>query len=345
MRVSRARSVRVRAIGGRVVFGTALTFAVVMVSLVPAAEARQAKRVPAGLRLLYGSDWSGRGQIYAVDPAGRLPTRQLTFGGCCGHGLQSVSPDGKRIVFSGCTDGVAALFVANADGRSMRRLARVSKDCYSAGIVAAWSADARQIAYAIGGSLHLATASGRTDRVMRAAGQVDSSGFADNLAWSPNGGSLAIRSLSGELLVLRNGSLRSIGWADEFAWSPTGRWIAYETREHGQGGSTLYLMRPDGSGQRAEHERADDGEARERARRVRARLRRGGGKDRVEKFPHGSFFTSHGFLYPQLLFCAAAASFAAFLASMSVIILPAASFVISNDIVNCLPSLLNFRLL
>src|SRR5947208_3476466 len=159
MRVSRARSVRVRAIGGRVLLGAALTSAVVMVILVPAAEAGQAKRAPAGMRLLYGSDWSGRGQIYAVDPAGRLPTRQLTFGGCCGHGLQSVSPDGKRIVFSGCTDGVTALFVANADGRSMRRLARVSKDCYSAGIVAAWSPDAGQLAYAIGGSLPPATAS------------------------------------------------------------------------------------------------------------------------------------------------------------------------------------------
>src|SRR5205823_11659851 len=75
-------------------------------------------------------------------------------------------------------------------------------------------------------------------------------GISDNLAWSPDGRSLAIRSLSGELLVLRNGSLRSIGWADEFAWSPTGRWIAFDTRENGQGGSTLYRVHPDGSGLR-----------------------------------------------------------------------------------------------
>jgi Tol biopolymer transport system component len=222
----------------------------VVMTLVPTAEARPAARAAAGLQLLYSSDWPGHVEIYAVDPAGRLPTRQLTFGSCCGYTLPSISPDGKRIVFSSCTDAVAALFVARADGRSIRLLARVSKGCYAAGIAPAWSPDSKRIAYAIGGSLHVATATGETDRVIRAAGQIDSSG-SDNLAWSTDGRSLALRTSAGALLVLRNGSLKSIGRAGEFTWSPTGRWIAYDRAEKGQySTTTLVLVHPDGSGLR-----------------------------------------------------------------------------------------------
>jgi Tol biopolymer transport system component len=184
--------------------------------------------------------------IYAVDPTGSLPTMQLASGACCGYRSPSVSPDGKRMVISICTTSAAALFVAKADGSSRRRLAKVNESCYLDGIEWAWSPDSRRIAYAIGGSLHLATADGVTGRAIRAAGQVDA-GQA-NLAWSPDGRSLAVRSADGTVRVVRNGSLRSIGRADEFAWSPTGRWIAYDRSANYR--STLYLVRPDGSGRR-----------------------------------------------------------------------------------------------
>jgi hypothetical protein len=64
-------------------------------------------------RILYSSDWSGTNEIYSVDPSGRLPTGQLTFGlapACgtgapCGFSDPQPSPDGRHILYSDYTSG------------------------------------------------------------------------------------------------------------------------------------------------------------------------------------------------------------------------------------------------
>jgi Tol biopolymer transport system component len=35
--------------------------------------------LPSGLRILYVSDWTGTMEIFAADPTGRTPVRQVTF--------------------------------------------------------------------------------------------------------------------------------------------------------------------------------------------------------------------------------------------------------------------------
>jgi Tol biopolymer transport system component len=67
-------------------------------------------------RILYSSDWSGIGQIYAADPAGKQPTAQITFGrapACgkadwCGYSDPTPSPDGRYVLlddWAACQEG------------------------------------------------------------------------------------------------------------------------------------------------------------------------------------------------------------------------------------------------
>jgi hypothetical protein len=92
----------VRAVGGRLLAGALLMFALAVVIAAPSAEAGRAKGAPSGLRVLYASDWSGTMQIYAADPTGRSPVKQVTFarpeGPCdaaagCGYTRPQPSPN------------------------------------------------------------------------------------------------------------------------------------------------------------------------------------------------------------------------------------------------------------
>src|SRR5947209_2102673 len=59
----------------------AVAFVLAAVVVVPVAGARPARRASAsGLRILYASDWAGPTEIFAADPTGRAPLRQVTFG-------------------------------------------------------------------------------------------------------------------------------------------------------------------------------------------------------------------------------------------------------------------------
>jgi hypothetical protein len=100
--------------------------------------AGRGEQQPSGApRILYSSDRSGTSEIYAVDPSGRQPTGQLTFGqpaGCgpigCGYRDASQSPDGSRLLMwefadlsgrrPGCGFGEREL--AEAGGRRPRHL-------------------------------------------------------------------------------------------------------------------------------------------------------------------------------------------------------------------------------
>jgi hypothetical protein len=94
-------------------------------------------------RVVYVSDWSGTGEVYAVDPSGGHPTAQLTFGRAptcaqvgCGYSYLGPSPDGRFILYTdssacGFSSTRSALFVARADGARRRVLARTRRasDC------------------------------------------------------------------------------------------------------------------------------------------------------------------------------------------------------------------------
>src|SRR6185503_21035234 len=81
----------------------------VVVLLVVVASAALASPLPAErnadakTRILYSGDWTGRSQIFAVDPAGRAPLGQVTFGRttgdcgpiACGFFAPTPSPDGR----------------------------------------------------------------------------------------------------------------------------------------------------------------------------------------------------------------------------------------------------------
>jgi Tol biopolymer transport system component len=111
--------------------------------------------------ILYASDWSGRMQIYALDPARPAVTRQVTFGGD-GFLDPHPSPDGRRLAYLGSStslwEGSRDLWVARANGAAPRRVAAGSVT----GVV--WSPDSRQLAYVLGEKLHLVRADGSGDR-------------------------------------------------------------------------------------------------------------------------------------------------------------------------------------
>jgi Tol biopolymer transport system component len=108
-------------------------------------------------RLVYSSDWSGSGQIYALDPSRGGAPAQLTFGlpvGCeplvrfCGYGNATPSPDGRWIAYTEASYGCGrrvSLFVAKADGSGRRTL-------YTGGACSVpyvWSPDSTRLAYVV----------------------------------------------------------------------------------------------------------------------------------------------------------------------------------------------------
>jgi len=213
----------------------------------PAVAARSAPIAP---RILYSSDWSGTGQIYAVDPSRRGATGQLTFGrapACltgnpCGFAAASPSPDGRRVLlWDYVALGGRTLFVSRADGRARLRLGSLGS--YREAV---WAPDSRRIAFTGTGGIHVVNAGGSGDRLVSGTRDRDHAP-----AWSPDGRSLAFISQYSDSttnLVLVRGSGRRVlvTSASGFAWSPSGKWIAYTTGPR----PGLELVTPDASRRR-----------------------------------------------------------------------------------------------
>jgi hypothetical protein len=116
----------------------------------------------AATRILYASDWPGPTQIFALDPAGRLPTGQLTFervAMCgatslpCGFADPLPSPDGRYVAYREVGEP-GALWLADADGRNARRISDETLDAsFGPGAsipqrtYAVWSPNSRELAY------------------------------------------------------------------------------------------------------------------------------------------------------------------------------------------------------
>jgi Tol biopolymer transport system component len=223
--------------------------AIVLVGLVPSAIGANPKPKPPALgapRILYSSDWSGQDEVYALDPSGKSQVGQLTFGrapSCialhpCGYSGESPSPNGRFVLFwdwvATDLDWAQALFVSRADGTGRRRLALIQNH-YSEGD-SSWAPDSRRVAYAGDKTgVHIVRIDGSSDRSI-------SRGIASDLAWSPDGLSLAFIA-DRRLVVWHGGRAGTIASGSEFAWSPKGDWIAYD-------GNGLHVVRPDGTGDR-----------------------------------------------------------------------------------------------
>jgi len=134
---------------------------------------------PDGRRLAYAC-----GKLYTIrrDGTGR---RALVTGGAPGAIDPSWSPDGTRIVFASGRSVHSSLFVVNADGSGLHRLARDASR-------PSWSPDGSTIAYDSPNGVRLVSPAG----VPRSGGAP-----AGAPRWSPDGSQLAVQTAQGVLLV------------------------------------------------------------------------------------------------------------------------------------------------
>jgi len=218
----------------------------VVVLLVVVASAALASPLPAErnadakTRILYSGDWTGRSQIFAVDPAGRAPLGQVTFGRttgdcgpiACGFFAPTPSPDGRWLLYRGLEQAkypevvqpASRLWLAHADGSAPRLVARAAGQ-------AAWTRDSTRFAYTAEDGLHVVQLRGLRNR------RVSATASMCGVAWSPDGRSLASIDTTRGLVVVRGARARSLPVARgasgcRLAWSPDGQWIAVAGSEN-----------------------------------------------------------------------------------------------------------------
>ena len=169
-------------------------------------------------------------------------------------------PDGARIAYFAERDGNLDIYSAAADGTDEVRLTEDPAADHSP----VWSPDGGSIAF-------VSERDGDQDIVVMDADGSDERDVSGNAvpddfpAWSPDGGAIAFVSYLGgadpltigdgnaEIFVVtpdgtdRRNISRNPAWDGDPAWSPDGTQLVFTRRaDHGE----LYLMAPDGSGQR-----------------------------------------------------------------------------------------------
>jgi Tol biopolymer transport system component len=177
-------------------------------------------------------DWSPDGTeiAYSYFKVGQRTIAVVRPDGTGTHDLVSGedpawSPDGSAIAFSRSEDPTPhGIFVANADGTSVRQLA-------SGGEGPAWSPDGKQIAYTSGGALFVVNVDGSGLRQIATA-----PASAQDPDWSPDGRQIVFGSLltlggrGGLWVVNADGTgLRQLSSEDDAypRWSPDGRRILF----------------------------------------------------------------------------------------------------------------------
>jgi WD40-like Beta Propeller Repeat len=255
--------------------------ALVASAFIAGASARvEAETAASPPRVLYASDWTGRPQIYVVDPARPAVQRQITFGGR-GFVEPHPSPNGRLLAYLGSPTRPSFavegedLWIAQANGLAAKRVAVGSITDV------AWSPDSTRLAYRLESIWHVVRADGtggplvgslpgwfRTPDVspngkwrvrvtvqngaILAFGVVSArSGetlrFFDATSqpvWSPDSRRLAFTRAEGvHVADFRTGRVRRLTrWkATELTWSPDGRSLAFVEGARGYESATVHV--------------------------------------------------------------------------------------------------------
>jgi Tol biopolymer transport system component len=187
---------------------------------------------PDGRMLAFAGFRKGRaGDIFTVDPFGARE-RRLTQSRSHDD-MPRWSPDGRRIVFVRTVGLVRQLVVMNADGSGQRQLTHDSEPSFAP----SWSPDGRRIVFA----------RGRDDE------EADDGISADGAGTAPTRSDYQ-RSDIYVLDVVVGGDATRLtfdpGIDTTPAWSPDGETIVFTSDRGAVRAQQLYVMRPDGSGQR-----------------------------------------------------------------------------------------------
>jgi dipeptidyl aminopeptidase/acylaminoacyl peptidase len=165
----------------------------------------------------------------------------------CRIRLFAWSPNGKRLLFFR-SDGdqfyVYSLYVVDADGRNLKRLANCGFCGTPVNSGAAWSPHSTSIVYSGKNGLFVVDARRGVTRRLTRCGTSCADLFP---AWSPNGSKIAFTRRRSLYTVKPNGSaltkLTSAPYASDPAWSPDGRRLTFD------GPNQIYIIDADGSHQ------------------------------------------------------------------------------------------------
>jgi TolB protein len=198
---------------------------------------------------LYGADAGGAGQRRLTREEGDPSTPAGLF-----FAVTPVwSPDGSRIAFSSSRDGIAHIFVMEADGSETTHLTRALQDDRDP----AWSPDGEAVVFVREGALYRAPAAGgQAERVVRQPGEAAGPAYAPDgalVAYDYRAPGSSIR----EIYVMRpdGTGIRRVTRLGEVssspAWSPDGARIAFQSNAR-SGNSEIFSIAVDGSGLRRE---------------------------------------------------------------------------------------------
>ncbi len=217
---------------------------------------------PDGTRLAFGGRVDGNTDIYVMDADGSNEVRITT--GPEADLWPSWSPDGSRIAYqsgrrtSGFPAG-ADIFVVDANGGNPVNLTNLPDGI---DVQPSWSPDGSRIAFASDRDItRLGVGEEREIYVMNADGSnptrlTESPRRDGHPNWSPDGSRIAFSSMrDGNLeiyVVNADGSgltrLTDQAEFDDFpVWSPDGQFIAYQKHRQDGGGTSIWIMRSDGT--------------------------------------------------------------------------------------------------
>ncbi len=199
-----------------------------------------------GKIIVVGSNYS----LYEVEPDGwGVQKFQSSRSGMERIDEYTWSPDGSRLAFlfgvpSGqFSRGDMSLYVINADGSAMRRLARCPDHAtcdFNGGAGISWSPDATKIALTADGSLFVVDVDSATETQVPVG-----EAFAHEPAWSPDGTHIAFIQEGKLFVVSPDGSaltkLASVPKMEGLDWSPDGAHIAVSALDG------VYVLDADGA--------------------------------------------------------------------------------------------------